>query len=341
MKSENLATADIRVVGTGSIGRQYLSCLPMGSSGRRIAVSASGRGTIAHEFSCIDQEDFVTRDRIPVDLCVIATRTRNHVRDAMEFAPSSRRLLVEKPLAGSLSEAMVLASAEALLTKDVTVASPLRFMTGFRESRRLLATLGNLVRVEITCQSWLPDWRPGSDYRASYSTTAGEGGVLLDLIHEVDYAVALFGLPETVSAELSEEPTLGIPVESHADITWKYANFDLKLRLSFGSKRPVRSLVVEGAGGILEWNLLEGKTSLQREPQGPLTVRYFPKDLDRPSLLRSQLEAALGGHVGESPATLANGLMALHLVDLARASHRSASRELEVSGIVSFAHIGR
>lgn len=336
MACRSLALADIRIVGAGSIGRQYLSCLPAKSSGSRFVVSASGRNLRTSSLTYTLQEDYQSTERVPVDLCVIATRTRGHVDDALKFGPSSRRLLVEKPVAGSLAEAKVLTKTGARLPADTFVASPLRFMAGFAEVRRLLPQVGDTKRVDIVCESWLPNWRPMSDYRNSYSAAVGEGGVLLDLVHEIDYALALFGRPEAVAATLSAAPSLDIPVESHANVTWRYRKFDLGLRLSFASRHHTRTLVVQGTEGILKWDLLAGSISFKGPTNSPPFLQHFPRDLDRPWILRRQLGAALGTQVGEAPATMADGLMALHLVDLAKASHESASRELEVQKSADF-----
>jgi predicted dehydrogenase len=46
----------------------------------------------------------------------------------------------------------------------------------------------------------LPDWRPGVDYRQSYSAKADAGGgVRIDLIHEWDYLQYLFGKPLNIT----------------------------------------------------------------------------------------------------------------------------------------------
>ncbi|WP_298654045.1 Gfo/Idh/MocA family oxidoreductase, partial [uncultured Proteiniphilum sp.] len=44
-----------------------------------------------------------------------------------------------------------------------------------------------------------PDWRPNTDYKKSYSAKKEEGGgVSIDLIHEWDYLIYLFGFPQEV-----------------------------------------------------------------------------------------------------------------------------------------------
>ena len=46
MNDRDLDAVDVRVVGTGSIGRQYLSCLSETATGLRIGVSVSRRSAL-------------------------------------------------------------------------------------------------------------------------------------------------------------------------------------------------------------------------------------------------------------------------------------------------------
>lgn len=331
MNDKDLDAVDIRVVGTGSIGRQYLSCLSEPAKGLRIGVSVSGRSTRETDDSKFIKESFNCGERPLVDLCIVASRTSRHVKDALEFGPSCQRMIIEKPVAATLIDAWALLENRAQLPAPVYVASPLRFMSGFADSRMSLPQVGNVCSVEIECMSWLPNWRPQSDYRASYSATAGEGGVLLDMIHEIDYAIALFGLPGTVSAKLSNEPTLAIPVEAHAEVSFRYSTHRIRLRLSFGSRRVSRKLIVKGTEAILEWDLLSGRTMLHREGKDRTYFKEFPEDTHRTHLLRQQIRGVLSSGDRQSPATLSDGLLALYLADLARASHAFNGREMEVS----------
>ena len=44
-----------------------------------------------------------------------------------------------------------------------------------------------MLPTPLHAGQWLPDWRPGQDFSESYSaSTVMGGGVIFDLIHEID-----------------------------------------------------------------------------------------------------------------------------------------------------------
>ena len=78
------------------------------------------------------------------------------------------------------------------------VAAPMRWCGTMLALKELLPTLHPYC-ARVICSSYLPDWRPGVDYRTIYSAhKALGGGVTIDLIHEWDYLVDLFGVPEAL-----------------------------------------------------------------------------------------------------------------------------------------------
>lgn len=82
--------------------------------------------------------------------------------------------------------------------KNAYVACPLRHSNVFLQLKNIVEN-NSVYSARIICSSYLPDWRPNVDYRKVYSANkAFGGGVTLDLIHELDYMVGLFGLPTKI-----------------------------------------------------------------------------------------------------------------------------------------------
>jgi predicted dehydrogenase len=70
--------------------------------------------------------------------------------------------------------------------------------------------LGDLFYCRAAVGQYLPDWRPSQDYRMSYSASATCGGVILDLVHELDLVTWLFGPIEAVHAMTARTECLEI-----------------------------------------------------------------------------------------------------------------------------------
>ncbi|MGI5090968.1 Gfo/Idh/MocA family protein [Treponema socranskii] len=82
--------------------------------------------------------------------------------------------------------------------KNAYVACPMRHTMVYKKLKEIVDR-NQVFSARLICSSYLPEWRPNIDYRKNYSAIkALGGGVALDLIHELDYMVGLFGLPEKV-----------------------------------------------------------------------------------------------------------------------------------------------
>jgi predicted dehydrogenase len=259
------------------------------------------------------------------DLVVVATDTGRHVADALAaLAAGARRVLVEKPVAPTAEEAAALAVHPR--AADVWVAVPLRAHAAFRHLITVVGTLGGSLSAHVWCQSWLPDWRPDRDYRDSYSAQLHEGGVLRDLVHEIDYATVLFGQPALRGAYLDHDGPLEIEAEQAATLLWRTPTATVTCRLDYITRPPSRGVVVRGPRGGVEWNVATGEVRTTQSG-GTTVTRTFTEDLDRDAVMAVQARAALEvtpdadaaqRHTAGAPATLAEGLAALELCDRAR-----------------------
>jgi predicted dehydrogenase len=257
---------------------------------------------------------------------VVATDTARHVTDALEALDAgAESVLVEKPVAPAAELARALAQHPR--RSAVWVAAPLRAHEAFRHLRRLVGRLDRGGSAHVWSQSWLPDWRPERDYRESYSARADEGGVLRDLVHEIDYATVLLGPPVLLGARLATNGPLDIEAEQAATLLWTSGLFDVTTRLDYITRPTTRGVIVTSPGGSLEWDVVRA-TVRHTTPDGEVTTQAFKHDLDRDIVMGTQARAALElrptAPLDEriargAPATLADGIAAVRLCDDARA----------------------
>ena len=101
--------------------------------------------------------------------------------------------------------------------------------------------LKKAFHVRSICSSYLPEWRPGTDYTACYSAHRDQGGgVRIDLIHEWDYLTALFGFPEHTFSLSGKYSSLRIDSEDIASYIAEYKNKIIELHLDYFGRFPRR-----------------------------------------------------------------------------------------------------
>lgn len=168
------------VIGYGSIGGRHAGLLAaMGCD-----VSVVSRRPLGglRRFADVDT---AVREAEP-DYVVVATETAAHAPAVEQLAASgySGKVLIEKPLGGRVpTDGFSLCA----------VAYNLRHHPALVALREALAD-EPIVSMQVYCGQYLPDWRPGTDYRICYSADpACGGGVLRDLSHELDYLLWLGG----------------------------------------------------------------------------------------------------------------------------------------------------
>jgi predicted dehydrogenase len=320
-------TATVVVRGSGSIGQRHARVFRhLGADVRLWPVRPRPTSGTDLETGVPLLDDASGPDTVAgADLVVVATDTGRHVCDAVEaLDQGAGKILLEKPVAPSRSSSARLETHTR--AEDVWVAAPLRAHAAFRHVLAEVERLEGRLSAHVWCQSWLPDWRPGRDYRESYSARLDEGGVLRDLVHEIDYATVLLGSPRLLGARLDHDGPLEMAAEQAATLLWSTDRAVVTMRLDYVTRPPSRGVVISSAGGSLEW-AVNGGCVQSTDPEGTVDVRTFPEDLDRDVVMATQARAALElhpsanpaeRHTAGAPATLAEGLGAVELCDRAR-----------------------
>ncbi len=262
------------VIGTGSIGARHLQVLrrigdvcPLAISKRSERVKELARQGYS------TAGDMGAAAGMGATLCIIATDTGRHVQDGLGAVENGLDVLIEKPLSVDAAEGHRLCERAAEAGRHVFVGCVLRFSELLNTFRQSLNEVGRLHSVRIECQSYLPGWRPERPYKESYSARADEGGVLRDLIHEIDYAGWLFGWPASVQARVRNLGRLGIASDEVADLTWEAADGCLiSISLDYLSSPSRRQLRACGERGTLEWDALANTVILTLDGEPPKRV---------------------------------------------------------------------
>lgn len=319
----------IAVLGTGSIGMRHLGALRRMADVRPIAVPKRRErlGWLA-EAGFATAADLQGAIREGARLCIIATDTRQHVPDGLSASEQGLDILVEKPMAPDAATASQLRRRGRASGRKMFIGCTLRFSESLNTFRELLGQVGRLHDVRIECQSYLPEWRPDRPYRESYSARADEGGVLRDLIHEIDYAGWLFGWPATLQANVRNLGRLQIEADEAVDLLWETAEgAAVSLRLDYLSRSARRRLRASGERGTLEWDGIDATVTLAL---ADVSARVIRSSQTRDEMVLAQAQAfiqASRGVVDPRLATTDDGVNALAVCDAARRA--SASRKEE------------
>ena len=180
------------VVGFGSIGQRHARVL--GEMGCEVAVLSRREIDFPRRYPTM--EAALAHEH--ADYVVLADRTSEHWDTLNRLANCgfSGRVLVEKPL---FDQPLPLPRHTF---EQVAVAYNLRFHPLARRLRDFLLNQPRLVSAHAYVGQYLPQWRPGSDYRLGYSARRAEGGgVLRDLSHELDLCHWLLGPWKRLTAQ--------------------------------------------------------------------------------------------------------------------------------------------
>ena len=253
----------IGVFGTGSIGSRHMKLLAEREAQVIVVPQREARRSELSQQGWRTASGLKELKELGASAVVVATETTKHLEHIQQALELGFRVLAEKPLVANFKEAGLLVRDYGSRSSDVRIACCMRFDEGLQRVKSLISEIGRPYLVEIECRSYLPGWRPGRDYRQMYSTQKESGGVLLDLIHEVDYMTWLFGRPMSVSGELINTGRLGIEsTELACAHLFLPENCVVSMHLDYLSRQSKRTLKIAAESGDIHYNFLKRRIEL-------------------------------------------------------------------------------
>jgi predicted dehydrogenase len=146
-----------------------------------------------------------------VDICLPTDR---HESAALAAILAGKHVLLEKPMALDFASAERIRRCAEENRRILMVAQVLRFITAYRSAREWLQSAGAVRAAMFRRRCAAPGW---SSWLGDKSRSGG--GVFDLLIHDVDFCLSLWGMPEAVRATGYESLADGIDL-LHAELQY-------------------------------------------------------------------------------------------------------------------------
>ena len=260
----------IAFVGMGSIGKRHLNnvCQLITTQGNTCSIDLY-RSSITRELP-EDVEVLVSNQYLcsqevqrEYDMVFITNPTSLHLDTAIKFRPFTKAFFIEKPV---FSSSEVEENVIALLDEIPSyVACPLRYNPVLQYVKQNVE-LEKVISVRAISSSYLPDWRPGQDYRQTYSAhTELGGGVDIDLIHEWDYLTWIFGMPTKCLGIAGRFSNLEINSNDTALYVAKNDKLTYELHLDYFGRKIQRTLDIFTQDETIQCDIVGGTISYLKE----------------------------------------------------------------------------
>ncbi|MBC7605249.1 MAG: Gfo/Idh/MocA family oxidoreductase, partial [Ramlibacter sp.] len=248
----------VLLTGAGSIGKRHAANLRELASGVQLAMVCGSEESLAwaqrNDVKAVVSVEAALAWR-PM-MAVVCSASSRHAHDLAILLPAVDALYIEKPVVTTVDALRLLRSAVAEgWSKPSVVGCNLRYLGAVGKLQQALAqgVAGHIAIATLQVGQWLPDWRPGRDYRECYSAHRDQGGgVIFDLVHEIDSAVNLFGDIAHGQAAAGRSSGLQIESDDAAAITLQMkSGLPVQVTLDYTSRKPVREYRAVGDKGTL------------------------------------------------------------------------------------------
>lgn len=183
-----------------------------------------------------------------VNHAIVASPTDQHLNDVERLANSGiKNFLVEKPLEKNTERAKRILRLAEDKNLNIYVGYNMRYFEVFDAIKKFVRKNRTKIRiVKIEAGYFLPSWKPEKGYTKSYRADREKGGgVDLELSHEIDYAMWLFG--RKVKKEIvyrGKISSLKINSPDIAKLILDYKTFVVDITLDFLRREKERFLKI-------------------------------------------------------------------------------------------------
>lgn len=245
-------------------------------------------------------------ERLKPDVAFITNPTYLHIETAIKCAKIGCKLFIEKPIdkdMDGLEELIKIIKEKKLVTY---VAYNLRFHPIIVKLKKYIED-HKVLHTRVVCTSFLPNWRPNTDYLKSYSANTNMGGgVILDLSHEIDYSSYLLGDVKNITGSYSRRSNLTVNAEDYANLLIDTKASSVNIHINFLSHHSQRYVQIDFddmtvIGDIINAEIKEYKNEILEKSyklkydkgQAYVTqIKYFFDNINNANMMNNLVEAS-------------------------------------------------
>ncbi len=271
---------NVILFGLGSIGLKHLALIQKEFKNIKLIIFKSSKAKISNYKNITFVDNFNNLKKITIFCAIICTPSNTHIKYAKKLSTITKKIFIEKPLSNKLSDSIKFLNFIKEKELHTHVGYNLTFDPVLLYLENLITKKdpSHIFSVNIESQSFLPSWRK-KNYKKSVSAKKNlGGGVLLELSHEINYLLKIFGKIKSVYAITKTSKSLDIDVEDFAEIIMEnnYKTI-FRLHLNFNSKRNVRKCEIVTNKDTIEADLINRKVVTYYKSGRILNKNFFSK----------------------------------------------------------------
>ena len=185
------------VIGFGSIGKRHVNNLLSLGILDIVLLRTSKK---ANELNLPEITKYEEIIKINPDFVIVSNPTSLHFQTLKFLVQNQFNILCEKPFLYQPEEWDLLKPLLENYKGKANIVFNLRYHPCIKKVKELIfeGLLGKIYSARFFVGQYLPDWRPETNHLLSYSASKKMGGgVVMDLVHEIDLAQYLLGKPSS------------------------------------------------------------------------------------------------------------------------------------------------
>ena len=313
---------NIAIVGFGSIANKHLSIIEKLYPKTNIYIVTKRDLKLKHK----TYKNLTSLKNKDLDAIFITSPSNEHFRVLSLFYRKNINFFVEKPIFDKKKDIKsVLKHFSRQNAPVLQVGYVFRHDDLFLKFKSMCDSnlIGKVIRVEIYAGSDLSLWRPNSRLKDSISLSKDKGGgVLLELSHEIDYCLWLFGDLKLEFSNLNRSGMFHSKVEDTADLYLSSKKkVNISIHLNFWQKNSERYCKVYGTKGSLVLDILGREINLNNKKTNKSIV-FKSKLSDAYKKQITNFFYSIN-HSKKSSISLSDSLKVLDIIEKAKLYHGS------------------